>query len=62
MQMNWNTVKGKWMQVTGSAKTYCGKLTGNKLQQADGYRDRLIGEVRERYGLARDAAEKRIDD
>lgn len=59
--MNWDTVKGKWKQATGSAKTQWGKLTDDDLMQIEGNRDKLIGKVQEKYGLAKEEAEKQVD-
>lgn len=60
--MNWDIVKGKWSQVTGSAKSKWGDLTDNDLQQIAGEREKLVGKVQEKYGLAKDEAEKQVDD
>jgi len=60
--MNTDTLKGKWKQLSGSAKKKWGKLTDDDLQQIDGEKDSLIGTVQEKYGLARDDAEKQVDD
>lgn len=60
--MNWDIVKGKWKQITGSAKAQWGKLTDDELQQIDGDREALIGKIQEKYGVAREEAEKEIDD
>jgi uncharacterized protein YjbJ (UPF0337 family) len=59
--MNWDIVKGKWKQFTGSAKAQWGKLTDDELQQIDGDREALVGKVQEKYGVARDEAEKEVD-
>ena len=60
--MNWDTIKGNWKQMTGEAKTQWGKLTDDDLQQAEGERDKLVGRVQERYGIAKDEAERQVDD
>ncbi len=60
--MNWDIVKGKWSQVKGSAKSKWGDLTDDDLQQFDGEREKLVGKVQEKYGLAKDEAEKQVDD
>ncbi|MCH8488340.1 MAG: CsbD family protein [Oceanicaulis sp.] len=60
--MNWDIVKGKWKQITGSAKSQWGKLTEDELQQIDGDREALIGKIQEKYGVARDEAEKEVDE
>lgn len=60
--MNWDIVKGKWKQAMGSAKSQWGDLTDDDLQQVDGERERLVGKVQERYGIAKDEAERQVDD
>lgn len=59
--MNWDIVEGKWKQFTGSAKENWGKLTDDDLDQAAGKRDKLVGKVQEKYGVAKDEAEKQVD-
>ncbi|HEY9021036.1 MAG: CsbD family protein [Paracoccaceae bacterium] len=60
--MNWDIIEGKWKQFTGSAKENWGKLTDDDLDQASGKRDQLIGKIQEKYGIARDEAEKQVDE
>jgi uncharacterized protein YjbJ (UPF0337 family) len=60
--MNWDILEGKWKQFTGSAKENWGKLTDDDLDQAAGKRDILVGKIQEKYGIARDEAEKQVDD
>jgi uncharacterized protein YjbJ (UPF0337 family) len=60
--MNWDTVKGNWKQMKGAAKKRWGKLTDDELTQLEGNRDQLVGKVQERYGIARDEAERQVDD
>lgn len=60
--MNWDIIKGNWKQVTGEAKSQWGKLTDDDLQHAAGERDKLVGKIQERYGVAKDEAERQVDD
>ena len=60
--MDWNRVEGNWKQLKGRAKQQWGKLTDDDLTAAHGRRDELAGKVQERYGIARDAARKQVDD
>lgn len=39
-----------------------GKLTDNDLEQINGNRDRLIGVLQERYGIAKEDAQRRADE
>ena len=59
--MNWDTIKGNWKQLTGSAKAKWGELTDDDLQEAEGDREVLAGKIQERYGVAKDEAENQID-
>lgn len=58
--MNWDTVKGNWMQAKGRVKEQWGKLTDDDLTRIEGSCDRLLGKIQERYGLAKDAAEREL--
>lgn len=60
--MNWDQIEGKWTQFKGSAKEKWGELTDDELDQAAGKRDKLVGLVQEKYGKAREEAEKVVDD
>lgn len=60
--MNWDQVQGKWKQLTGSAKAKWGDLTDDDLKVIEGNRDKLVGKVQERYGIAKEAAEKQVED
>ncbi len=60
--MNWDQVKGQWKQWTGAAKEKWGKLTDDELTAAAGRREQLAGLLQERYGYAKEVAEKALDD
>ena len=51
--MNQDTIAGNWKQFKGKVKEQWGKLT-------DG--DQMIGKMQERYGIAKDEAEKQVTD
>lgn len=59
--MNWDRIEGNWKQLTGKAKVQWGKLTDDDLDVIGGKRDQLAGKLQERYGIAKDDAEKQID-
>lgn len=59
--MNWDIIEGNWKQAQGSIRSKWGKLTESEVDQVAGNRDALIGMIQERYGLARDEAERQID-
>jgi uncharacterized protein YjbJ (UPF0337 family) len=60
--MNWDQVEGKWKQYKGQAKEKWGKLTDDDIDVIDGKRQQLVGRIQERYGIAKDAAEKQADE
>jgi len=60
--MNWDQIAGKWKQFKGGAKDQWGKLTDDDLERAEGKRDRLVGTIQEKYGVAKEEAERQVDD
>ncbi len=60
--MNWDVIQGKWKQLTGDVKAKWGKLTDDDLTVIGGKKDKLVGTIQERYGYAKDRAEKEVDD
>lgn len=60
--MNWDQIKGDWKQMTGKVKEKWGKLTDNDLTTIAGQRDQMIGILQERYGYAKERAEKELSD
>lgn len=58
--MNWDQIQGNWKQLTGKAKAQWGNLTDDDLSVVAGRRDQLAGKLQERYGLAKDDAEKQL--
>jgi uncharacterized protein YjbJ (UPF0337 family) len=61
-RMNWDQVQGKWKQMTGEVKTRWGKLTDDDLKVIGGERDKLVGRIQERYGIAKEQAQKEVDE
>ena len=59
--MNWDQLQGKWKQVKGSVKQKWGKLTDDDLDYMSGSRDQFVGRLQERYGIAKEEAQKRAD-
>jgi len=60
-EMNWDQIEGKWKQVRGQAKEQWGKLTDDDLDVAAGNRDQLVGKVQEKYGIAKEEAQRQVD-
>ena len=59
--MNWDRIEGNWKQLKGKARTQWGKLTDAQLDVIAGKREQLVGRIQERYGIAKDEAEKQVD-
>lgn len=59
--MNWDRIEGNWMQFRGKAQQQWGKLTDDDLDVVEGRRTELVGRIQERYGYAKDQAEKQVD-
>jgi uncharacterized protein YjbJ (UPF0337 family) len=60
--MNTDILRGKWNQVKGEVKSQWGKLTDDDLDRVEGDTDKLIGRLQERYGYAREQAQREVDD
>ena len=60
--MNKDEVGGNWKQFKGKVKEQWGKLTDDDMTVIEGKRDQLVGKVQERYGYAKDQAEKEVND
>jgi uncharacterized protein YjbJ (UPF0337 family) len=60
--MNADVLKGKWHQIKGEVKSKWGQLTDDDLERISGDAEKLVGQVQERYGYARDRARREVDD
>jgi uncharacterized protein YjbJ (UPF0337 family) len=60
--MNWDQIAGDWKQFKGKVKEKWGKLTDDELTTIAGKRDQLAGLLQERYGYAKDQAEKELNE
>ena len=60
--MNWDRVQGNWKQMKGSVQAEWGKHTDDEIDQAAGDRQMLVGKIQERYGIAKDEAERKVDE
>jgi uncharacterized protein YjbJ (UPF0337 family) len=60
--MNWDRIEGNWKQLKGKAKQKWGNLTDDDLDVIEGKRDELAGRLQARYGLAKDEANRQIDE
>jgi uncharacterized protein YjbJ (UPF0337 family) len=58
--MNWDRIEGKWKEFSGRVREQWGKLTDDDLQVIHGKREKLAGMLQQRYGIAKEEAEKQI--
>jgi uncharacterized protein YjbJ (UPF0337 family) len=58
----WDQIAGSWKEVRGQVRTQWGKLTDDDLEMAKGQRDVLAGRIQQRYGIAREEANRQIDE
>lgn len=60
--MNWDRIEGNWKEFKGNIQAQWGKLTNDELDEAEGNRDVLAGKIQQRYGIAKEEAEREIDE
>jgi uncharacterized protein YjbJ (UPF0337 family) len=58
--MNLDRLEGNWKEAIGKAREQWGKLTDDDVGIVAGRRDQLAGRIQERYGVAKEEAEKQI--
>lgn len=58
----WDKISGGWKQFSGQVKEQWGKLTDDEILEIQGKRDQLAGKIQERYGVAREEANRQIDE
>jgi uncharacterized protein YjbJ (UPF0337 family) len=58
--MNLDRIKGRWMQLKGSARQRWGRLIGNYAGVIAGKRQHLLGEIQAAYGDSKQANEKQL--
>ena len=60
--MNWDQIQGKWKQMKGTARQKWAKLTDDDLEFIAGNREHFSGRLQERYGIAKEEAERQLDE
>ena len=59
--MNWNRIQGNGKQLTGRVKGAVGEATDDDIAGINGNREQLEGELRAKYGYAKDKAKQDLD-
>ena len=60
--MNRNQFAGQWRMLRGKVQEEWGKITDNDLDKIEGRQEQLVGMIQLRYGLAREDAERAVED
>jgi uncharacterized protein YjbJ (UPF0337 family) len=60
--MNWDRIEGRWKEFKGSFRQKWGDVTDDDLDRAKGKQEELSGVLQRRYGLARDEADRQLNE
>ena len=60
--MNWDQIEGGWKQFRGKVQEQWGKLTNDDLDVVKGKREDLVGRIQQRYGIAREEADRQVNE
>lgn len=58
--MNLNQIEGRRRQFKGSVRKRWGRLTQSDLEVIGGRQDILVGKIQERYGIAKENAQRQV--
>ncbi len=58
----WDKIAGTWTQFRGEVRKQWGKLTDDDVEQVKGQRDILVGKIQQAYGVAKEDANRQIDE
>jgi uncharacterized protein YjbJ (UPF0337 family) len=61
LMINWDQIEGNWKQLKGRVQVQWGKLTDDDVDVVAGKREQFLGKIQERYGVAKEDAEKMVD-
>ena len=60
--MNKEQAAGSWKELKGKLKQQWGKLTDDDFTVLEGASDELSGRIQKRYGIAKEEAQKQVDE
>ena len=60
--MNWDRIEGGWKQRRGKAMRHWGKVMNDDLAAIAGKYEELVGKLQERYGIAKEEANRQVKD
>jgi uncharacterized protein YjbJ (UPF0337 family) len=59
--MNNDIMQGNWTELKGKMQKQWGKLTNDDLDMIEGDRKQLVGRIQQRYGYAKEQAQREVD-
>jgi uncharacterized protein YjbJ (UPF0337 family) len=60
--MEWDQLEDRWKEFAGSARAHWSKLTDDDWKAITGKKEHLVGRIQMRYGIAKQKAERQVDD
>jgi uncharacterized protein YjbJ (UPF0337 family) len=60
--MDWDQIKGNWLQVKGKVQEKWGALADDALTRLEGCQKQLAGIIQKRYGIAKEEAPRQADE
>ncbi|MBK9746146.1 MAG: CsbD family protein [Anaerolineae bacterium] len=57
----WDQIKGAWKQISGKIREEWGEFTDDEIMEMNGERDQLVGKIQQKYGMAREDAQREVD-
>lgn len=60
--MNWDQIAGEWKNMKGKIREQWGELTDDDMDRIGGKKDQLVGTIQSKYGLAKEEAERQVDE
>ena len=54
-------MKGQWTRIKGRVREQWGKLTDDDITRIEGKSEQLVGRLQERYGWAKEDAQREVD-
>jgi uncharacterized protein YjbJ (UPF0337 family) len=60
--MNTDEIAGKWKEIKGKARAKWGEITNDDWDRIEGKREQIVGLVQQKYGRAREEAEREVDE
>ncbi|MHB1296925.1 MAG: CsbD family protein [Gemmatimonadaceae bacterium] len=60
--MNWDQIAGEWKHMKGKVREQWGDLTDDDMDRIGGKKDQLVGTIQSKYGIAKEEAERQVDE